>query len=328
MPTEAQPTPTKNQNQPDLVQPDLMRPDLMRPELMHSAQGYQKQDAEIVDYQLWNLWTPQAGFSLRGPRPASLTPGGYHVALGAAYTFGRFSPTTYTQLLGKALNLPALNLGFAGIGPSFYNDPKHSALIDVINSARFVTIGVFSGRSQSNSLFKAASYSQEQYILDNGQVVPADYAYQQLLETADRKTLFDLVAETRSRYLAEFIQLLEKITVPKVLLWLSKRSPDYTESYESLFKLFSNFPHLVNQPMVDILRSHCDAYVEHVGTEGLPQPLMSRKTQQLVSLTRSRDYEAGKIQLKPSEITHNRYYPSPQMHESAAKKLLLACQSL
>ena len=80
--------------------------------------------------------------------------------------------------------------------------------------------------------------------------------------------------------------------------------------------------------MVDILRSHCDAYVEHVGTEGLPQPLMSRKTQQLVSLTRSRDYEAGKIQLKPSEITHNRYYPSPQMHESAAKKLLLACQSL
>ena len=71
-------------------------------------------------------------------------------------------------------------------------------------------LAFFSGRSQSNSLFKAASYSQEQYILDNGQVVPADYAYQQLLETADRKTLFDLVAETRSRYLAEFIQLLEK----------------------------------------------------------------------------------------------------------------------
>ena len=82
-----------------------MRPDLMRPELMHSAQGYQKQDAEIVDYQLWNLWTPQAGFSLRGPRPASLTPGGYHVALGAAYTFGRFFADDLHSAAGEGLKL-------------------------------------------------------------------------------------------------------------------------------------------------------------------------------------------------------------------------------
>lgn len=293
---------------------------------MGSAHGYQKQDDEIIDYRLWQLWTPQTGFSLRGPRPASLSPQTYCTSIGAAFTFGRFAPQPYPQLLGKALDISSLNLGFSGVGPSFYNDPKNSALIALINRSKFVTIGIFSGRSQSNSRFQTAAHSQERYILESGKAVPADFAYQQLLDSCDQQTVADLVAETRARYVQAFLQLLEKITVPKVLLWFSKRSPDYQESYEGLFELFSSFPHLVNRPMVEELRSHCDAYVEQIGAPGLPQPLISRRTQQPVSIVRDRDYQKGKIQLTRSRLTHNHYYASPEMHLEAAQKLAGACQ--
>ncbi len=293
-----------------------------------SAYGYQRRDAEIVDYKIWKLWTPKTGFALRGPRPVSLAPGDYCTSLGAASTFGRFVKRPYPQLLGEALGISSLNLGFSGIGPSFYNDPKNDMLINVINRSKFVTIAVMSGRSQSNSRFKTAPYSQEQYILEDGQVVPADFAYQQLIETADTKTIVDLVAETRMRYLRSFLQLLDKITVPKVLVWFSGRSPNYQASYENLFKLLSGFPHMVDLPMVKTLKRRCNAYIEIVSSNGLPQPLMSRHTGKPVSIVRPRNYQQGKIQLTDSSLTHNHYYPSPEMHQSLTQSLIPICKQL
>ena len=289
---------------------------------MGSSQAYQDMDQEIINYNLWNLWTSQSGFSLRGPKPGRLEPGTYCTSLGAAYTFGRFVQRPYVELLGIALQLPSLNLGFAGVGPSFYNDPQNQALIDLVNNSKFVTIAIFSGRSQANSRFKTAQYSQEQYILENGDSVPADFAYQQLLETATEQEIAALVAETRAAYLHEFSQLLARIRVPKVLLWFSKREPHYESTPESVFTLLSGFPHMVNQPMIDLLRPQCDAYIEHTSRTGLPQPLMSRHSQQPVSIVRPRTYEKGKLQLTPSKLTHNHYYASPQMHKELAQRLV------
>lgn len=299
---------------------------LKPPKLMASAIGYQTSDAEIVDYHIWKLWTTKGGLAMRGPQPTNLKAGEYCTSIGAAYTFGRFAARPYPELLGKVLNISSLNLGFSGVGPSFFNQSRNQALIELINRSKFVTISLFSGRSQSNSRFTTTEDSQEQYISDSGKLVPADYAYQQLLDSSDPETVMALVQETRSRYLDEFIQLLEKITVPKVLLWFSKRSPDYVASSDTLFKLFGNFPHMVNREMVEALRAHCDDYVEHIDTTGLPQPLVSRQTQQPVSIERSRDYQAGKIQLKRSQLTHNNYYPSPEMHIGVTQALASVCK--
>jgi len=291
-----------------------------------SAYGYQEQDKALINYNIWNLWTPHAGFTLRGPRPKSLAPGSYCTSLGAAFTFGRFTPHPYAHLLGSALNISSLNLGFSGVGPSFYNDPQNRALFDIINQSKFVTIAIFSGRSQASSRFKTARYSQEQYILENGDVVPADFAYQQLLETASEQEIDTLIAETRLAYLSEFFKLLSQIQVPKVLIWFSKRSPHYEVQYNSVYKLLSGFPHLVNQQMVDTLKPWCDAYVEYVSTEGLPQPFISRATQQPISIMRPRTYENGKLRLTPSPIAHNRYYASPEMHQGLTQQLIPICR--
>lgn len=295
--------------------------------LIDTGSGYQQRDQEIVDYQLWKFSTPQSDFLLRGSRPQKLKQGQYIAHLGAAFTFGRFVSHPYPFLLSEALNLEALNLGFAGIGPSFFNDPQHSGLMDWVNRSKLATILVFSGRSQATSRFPTTRYSQEQYILENGKVVPADFAYQQVLNQESPETLALLIQEARSRYLEEFSRLLDQITVPKILVWLSKRKPDYQESSQSLFKLFSNFPHLVNRGMIDQLSAQCDASVEYSGTDGLPQPLISRWTGEATSIIRPRDYLQGKIQLANSTLTHNGYYPSPEMHQAVTQLLIPKCQA-
>ncbi len=292
-----------------------------------SARSYQAKDEEIVDYSVWDLWTSQAGFSVRGPRPKSLAAGTYCTSLGAAFTFGRFVACPYPQLLGEALGISSLNLGFSGVGPSFYNAPQNQALLDLVNHSKFVTIAIFSGRSQANSRFTTTAHSQERYILEKGNVVPADFAYQQLLETATEREILALIAETRAAYLHEFSQLLVRICVPKVLVWFSKRYPHYQESTSNVLTLLSGFPHMVNQPMIDMLKPQCDAYIEYVSHIGLPQPLVSRHTQQPTSMVRLRTYdENGKVQLTPSRLTHNYYYASPEMHKELAQQLAPVCR--
>jgi Domain of unknown function (DUF6473) len=291
-----------------------------------SASGYQARDRNIVDYQLWQLDTPQAKFSLRGPQPASLAPGSYCCALGAAFTFGRFVAEPYPTLLAQALGIESLNLGFSGIGPAFYNNPYHQDLLDWVNRSKFVTILVFSGRSQANSRFRTLAASQECYILDDGQQVPADFAYQQLLATATPEEIAALIAETRERYMAEFLLLLASIKIPKILVWFSKRSPDYQESYNKLFKLFSNFPHLVNRAMIDQLRPQCQGYIEYINTEGLPQVLTHLETGEPTAIERERYYRQGKIHLNKADLTQNNYYPSPEMHRGLAAQLVTVCQ--
>lgn len=293
---------------------------------MDTGSGYQQSDREMVDYQLWTLATNPIDFTLRGPQPRVLKPGEYFTSLGAAFTFGRFVSCPYPEQLSQALGLASLNLGFAGVGPSFFNNPHHEGLLDWVNRSKFATILVFSGRSQASSRFSTADYSQEQYVLESGRVVPADFAYQQLLENESPEAIAALIQETRDRYVEEFSRLLSKITVPKVLVWFSKRKPDYQESYQSLFKLFSSFPHLVNRPMIDQLRIQCDAYVEYSNQTGLPQPFVSRFTGEETTIIRQREYQAGKIQLITSKLTHNHYYPSPEMHQGLTELLIPECQ--
>ena len=299
----------------------------LKPMRVGTNNTYQNLDSQVIDYQLWNLHTTSARYVLRGPRPKTLASQQYIASLGPAFTFGRFVDQPYPALLGKALNMASLNLGIGGIGPSFHTNPRYDALLSLVNRAKLATILIFSGRSQSTSRFKVHECFQEQYYYE-GTRMPADYVYQKLLETESPEVVAAQVAEIRERYVAEFVQLLNSIQVPKVLLWVSKRRPDYQESYDGLHKLLSNFPHLVNQPMVDKLRSHCDAYLEYCDTPGLPQMLRHRVTGEPIAITRDRHYAKGKIHLTPSQLTHNHYYPSPDMHHEIAQQLVSICETL
>jgi len=314
---------------------ELLQP-LRQAQRVHLS-GYQARDYEVIDYHMYEL--PGTGLSFRGPPPA--LDGDYFACIGAAQTFGCFCESPYPSLLAERLGMPALNLGYGGAGPEFY--ASHEALLSYLNSARFVVVQVMSGRSQSNSMFHAGGLEYLTRRAD-GRRLSSDRAYRELLEGNQLWRRFPLprvgrkvgkllalprahrvVNETRHAWIESYRSLLTRITVPKVLLWFSKRQPEYQERYASVSTLFGEFPHLVNARMVREVRELCDHYCECVSSRGSPQPLRSRFTG-LPTTVNPADDRPDLAEARP--WSHNRYYPSPEMHVDAADALEPVCRHL
>jgi Sulfotransferase family/Domain of unknown function (DUF6473) len=272
--------------------------------------GYQRRDHEIVDYELFVL--PGTRWPLRGPAPERIAVGEYFACVGAAQTFGCFTKRPFPVLLSERLDVPALNLGYAGAGPQHFI--RHEAILNYINQSQFAVVQVMSGRSEDNSRFDSKGLEQLTRRSD-GRIMGADTAYRELLANEDLETVKAVVAETRMNWVRSYSMLLGRIAVPTILFWFSVRSPDYEESYTGLKGLFGEFPQLVNRAMIDQIRDLSDYYVECISARGFPQLLTSRFTGEVVSV----DLANGKQEF-------NDYYPSPQMHEDAAAALLEACQ--
>lgn len=284
--------------------------------------GYQIRDFKFLDYNLYSVKDNNTGksFVLRGPAPSTLEKGLYFSSLGAAFTYGCYTQKPYTQLLSELFGLPSINLGTEGAGPSYFIQKDNKFLLDLVNNSRFALISFMSARSCSNSLFKVGSGSQEKIsFLNQEDYQPAHKLYQWLLENKDENFVRNIVQETRNQYVEDFINLLKSITVPKILIWFSKRSPNYQESYTNdVWKLFGYFPQLVNSAMVEEIKPYCDDYVECRTSKGTPQLLLNRFTRQPDSVKKNPAYGY-------SSSNYNLYYASPEMHIDAANSLIFAC---
>jgi hypothetical protein len=308
--------------------------------------GYQRRDAEIVDYRMYEL--PGTRLSFRGPAPDTLAAGDYFTCIGAAQTFGCFCERPFPALLAEQLGLPALNLGYGGAGPEFFD--RHESLDRYINGGKFLVLQVMSGRSQSNALFDCRGL---EYLVrrSDGAAVSAYDGYWDLLNGVPaargrvlwrrvlRRALPKLVLprllaaprvrrvvdETRRGWVDAYRRLLSRVEVPVVWFWFSKRAPAYTESLADVDTLFGEFPQLVNEAMVAAVRAQCEAYVECVTRRGSPQPLFSRFTGAPATVNPALDRpDLG----GGAPWTHNEYYPSPEMHQDAAAALRPACERL
>lgn len=302
------------------------------------SRGYQDRDAAVVDYQLWQAWPD--GDWLRGPAPASLARGSYFAAVGAAQTFGCFVGTPWPELLAQQLGLPALNLGIAGAGPACF---RHEPVRALLANARFVVFQVMSGRSADNSRF--AGGGRERVRHTDGRELGADAAWREELQRDlqgltnpvsrglknrvaswfGRTAVRQLVQETRADWQRHFAALLGETAPPKLLLWWSRRRPDYRARYHSLASLFGEFPQLVDRSMVEALRPLANAYVECVTQRGSPQPLFDRHTGAPTSVQPA---AAGTGEDPALRWHRNAYYPSPEMHEDAASALLAGARAL
>lgn len=292
--------------------------------------GYQRRDAEVIDYHMCVL--PPTGLEFRGPLPARLEPGQFFACLGAAQTFGCFCEEPFPSLLAGRLGLPALNLGYGGAGPSFFL--RQPALLEVVNKARFAVVQVMSGRSESNSRFETgglehlrrrsdgawlgaqAAWSAE---LDGLEILPGARAraLRWCLRRVGRLRTRRLVAETRRNWVESYQRLAAAIRVPTVLLWFSKRVPAYRASYRDIGTLFGDFPHLVDEAMLEAVQAGFTGHVECVTSRGSPQLLRSRNTGAPCTVDPVRD----RPDLAGQPWTHNHYYPSPEMHADVAGAL-------
>ena len=280
--------------------------------------GYQERDRRIVDYEMYELHGVKpypGGGRFRGP---PVTGRDYIACVGAAQTFGCFCADPYPALLHHQLGLETLNLGYGGAGPTFHaSNPR---LLGYINNARLVILQVLSARSQSNSLFHTVDHSRKGTRLADGLRMTSEQFWQALMESEPGRVR-DVVAETRANYIRDMTTLLQSITPPKILFWFSQRDPDYHETYgSSLWELFGRFPQLVTKSMVDAIKLHSDAYAECVSSRGMPQLLRDKAGNATTIVV------FNEIQGRNVTLTHNRYYPSPEMHVDAANDLVSLCR--
>ena len=300
--------------------------------------GYQARDNEVIDYQLYQL--PGTELQFRGPQP-QLQDGAYFSCLGAAQTFGCFCESPFPKLLSEQTGMESLNLGYGGAGPRFFN--RHPELIDIVNRGKLAIVQIMSGRSEDNSKFESKGLERLRRRGD-GKLMSADAAWRSILEfryawkyfpvgkrfaravlcRLGQATAKRLVEETRSNWIDSYKQLLEDIKVPTILLWFSKRPPDFEESYESLHTLMGIYPQLVTRRMVESIAARADHYVECTTHRGSPQALFSRfdGSPVEIDLGRDRDDFAGQY------WKENRYYPSPEMHQDAASSLVATVQAV
>lgn len=284
------------------------------------TEGYSSVDWEVVDYQTYCLdpevidLQTNAGLLLRGPRPQNLEERAYFTCIGAAQTFGRFCEKPYPTLLQEKLDIPTINMGRGGAGPSFFSK-DNDKFLKYINNARFAIIQVMSGRSESNSLFHSRGLGFYTRVSD-GASIGCDEAFRELLKKNDVNYIKKIVAETRHNWISSYRDLLEKIKIPKILFWFSVRKPHYREKYHNIHTLFGEFPQLVNSDMILQIRNFCDEYVECITRKGLPHFLINRFTGKPIRIN---DPWGG-------TWTENWYYPSPEMHRDAANALEKACK--
>ena len=281
--------------------------------------GYEERDAHIIDYQKYELpgIKPYPGGGMfRGP--AVLGPK-YISCVGAAQTLGCFCEKPFPALLRERLGMETLNLGYGGAGPTFHN--SNARLLHYVNASRLVIVQVLSGRSQSNSLFRVTDHARTGIRLQDGKEMTSDEFFSELLAHSPHLAA-QIVEETRRNYVAAVQKLLRDIKPPKILFWFSIRSPDYAEDYNlPVSRLLGAFPQLVNRRMVDEIKTYSDAYVECVSRRGMPQPLFDKYGRPTTV-----GFKHGILDSAERRDTHNRYYPSPEMHEDATTALEALCR--
>lgn len=289
---------------------------------MQKKHSYAISDRHLIDYQLYNFHN----FELRGPKSEKNK---YISYIGGGQTFGRYCQKPFSNILGNKLNIGTLNFGRGGVGPNYFL--KNETIINAINQTELVVVQVLSGRSVNNSVFFSPNDNGYGIRLIDNQEMKAIQIFKDLIigkdiRGRDINFIKNLVEETRQNYLDGMISLLKKIKVPKILFWFSVRHPRYQESYDDnarykefirskinniletvsknrigFFRgyapekyIYGDFPHLVNEQIVEMLKPHSDTYVECITKVGLPQTL---------------------INFRGEKVRTDNYYPSPQMHQ-------------
>lgn len=296
---------------------------------------YQLRDYELVDYHRFYV-DGCLDVPFRGPplSPFHVEPGSYFSCLGAVQTYGVFSEHPYPALVARDLGMPALNLGVGGGGPGFYS--QYDRLIEAMNRGRFVVLQCMSARDTGNSRFEPNGYVG--YIRDRktGESLPSVLAWRRMiLEEPENARRY--VEEAREAWIRQNLDLIDRLKVPVVFFYYSRRAPDYTIDMEAVRTqverirsgddngafvdgLMGDFPHMVDGHCVRTVAAACHDYVECLSSRGMGKPLVSRFTGKPVTVEHRDAMGAEFASLPP--MSHNTYYPSDEMHEDARDALL------
>lgn len=286
---------------------------------------YQKDDIEAFDYEMYFI----NGFeiALRGPRVPWHLYDDYHVAIGSAGVFGRFCQQPYVHQLNH-MGFPTVNLGFTGTRPEHYL--QGTVLDEIMGGAKILLIEFMSARGYPTRFYRPDDLWRNKgvYIDPEGvesETLFVDRVWEAALRDYGEAVVVEEIENSRATYMEEMQRIIRENGEQIVFLWIGQRDPDYTMSGTKFIEFSGWFPHFVNKDMRDALIAMArDAkgdenvrVCEVISKEGLPQPIYSRHTGEPVAC------------MPPfKNPSKNIYYPSPQMHDMAAKQLLSAFREL
>ena len=264
---------------------------------------YQNRDHSVVDYELHEL--DGFPYMLRGPAPSGRAP--LVAILGAGQSLGVLVRRPYAHMIREAYSADVLNLSVGGAAPQLYlNNP---VAIEQANRARLCIVQVLSARSTQSSYFETRDgKNMLRPVGSKLPFIPGDTAFEAMFEHEPEAIRRLVVSDLQRRWVDETNGLLERIEVPKVLLWFSKREPGPPRPLTDYRKASGMYPQFVTQAMIDQVAGSADRYVEVASTRGMPKRLVDRFTGGSATVL------LGDAKRPMSE---DNYYPSPEMHEDA-----------
>jgi len=212
-------------------------------------------------------------------------------------------------MVGRAV----LNFGIGGAGPKKFLGPSHAGILEHVNQTGVCVVQVMSGRSEENRLMVNPIGGQELRWRADSPETPrrsAGLLYREMLQQHDRGTVLQVIDDTRRNWIENYRLLAERIRVPKILLWISTREPEFQENPESVKGIFGEFPQMVNTRMFRSIADCFDEVAMAISTEGIPAPFWSRFTGLPIH-----------IKINGGSSPVNSYYPSQQLHLRAAQSL-------
>lgn len=274
--------------------------------------SYQKPDRAFLNYRVYRWGRLNQIF--RGPQPDLSQP--YIACIGAAQTFGRYAPRPFPALLASSLDIQTVNFGTGGAGPGFFL--RDTKVMEALHDAKLVVVQAMSARSISNRLYKVNARR-------NARLKAISTALQDLFPTVDLGNFTfthnmlnkvaannpdcfaEVEAELKAAWVGRTRQLLQTIQAPTVFFWFSERSPEDDKKHREENAMLK-FPHFVDRDMVSAVQDYATGYVECISDAGMPQPLL---------------VDGSPVLHAPNgePVMENRYYPSPEMHEAAARAL-------
>ncbi|GGC18996.1 hypothetical protein GCM10011371_03300 [Novosphingobium marinum] len=292
--------------------------------------NYQPRDWDLVDYQEFHVRDCDVPFRGPGFDPFEAEQGSFFSCIGAAQTYGCFFPRPFPTLLSESLGMPALNLAVGGAGPGFYT--QFDSLIEAMNRGRFVVLQAMAARSESNARYEADGFVEFVRDRRSGEQVTSSEAWKTLV-AEDIDGAIERMRESRQSWIDSSLRLIERLSVPVIFFWYSRRGPDYeidrgairdqiaaeaAGKKTSFFVdgLVGEFPQLIDHETMQAVADRCDAYAECRSDLGMGGPLVNRFTGKPFGDSGRRDGPEYDI-----DYSKNYYYPSPEMHEDAAAAL-------
>lgn len=177
----------------------------------------------------------------------------------------------FARQVARRCHTSALNLGHGGGKATYY---LHSpSVLDYVNRGRAAIVQVMSARGIGNDLLEPVSDANISLRLTwspTSSPMFANHAWDLIVRKFGLEAALKLAAQSQRRWLNETQRLLSLIAVPIVLVWISRRSPDWEYGTTHPPGFVGVFPQLVDRWMVDDAKRHVSAYVECITVAGEP----------------------------------------------------------